>query len=83
LVYKTNHRWQEFFKSTTAGGFAERMELCFRAQLLDEIIDTLADYVQAHTVPSNQGWVEEVKKKQHQEALRRWHKSEWSQGGAL
>ena len=34
--------------------FARHMEICLRAQLLDEVIDPLADYVAARAVPSRE-----------------------------
>jgi hypothetical protein len=53
-------------------GFTERVELCLRAQLLDEVIDTVADYVQSEAVPSKQVEVKLAKKNRHEEALKRY-----------
>jgi thiamine kinase-like enzyme len=75
LVYRAGKRWQDFLAAATGGGFAERIEICLRAQLLDEVIDTLADYVQAHVVPSEQSRVQQIKGAQHEEALRRYNAS--------
>ncbi len=61
-------QWREFFKSGTEKGFAERIEFCFRAQLLDEVIDPLADYIESRAVPSKQAAVQRVKRKRHEEA---------------
>jgi hypothetical protein len=41
------------------------------ADLLDEVIDPLADYVAAGVVPSQQAEVQLVKRKRHEEALQR------------
>jgi thiamine kinase-like enzyme len=62
----------EFAISGRSDGFAERFEICLRAQLLDEVIDNVADYVDAHTVPSRQTEVQLVKKRRHEDALKRY-----------
>jgi hypothetical protein len=49
-----------------------RVELCLRAQLLDEVIDTVADYVQSGAFPSRQAEVQLAKKQQHEKALREY-----------
>ncbi len=46
--------------------------MCLRAQLLDEVIDTVADYVEVRAVPSRQAEVQGVKKRRHEEALKRY-----------
>jgi len=50
----------------------KRIEVCLRAQLLDEVIDPLADYVAAGAVPSKQAEVQLVERKRHEEALERY-----------
>ncbi|MFF2093082.1 phosphotransferase family protein [Paenibacillus sp. NPDC058174] len=55
-------RWQEQAlelagKST---GISERLELYFRAKLLDDVIDVLADYVEASGVPE---WMEKTRQR--------------------
>ena len=40
--------------SGTENDFAERIEVCLRAQLLDDVMDPLADYVEARAIPSKQ-----------------------------
>lgn len=52
-------------------GFAERMDICLRAQLLDEVIDNVVDYVEAVSVPFPIIEVQFRKKRRHEEALRR------------
>jgi hypothetical protein len=52
--------------------FQARIEVCFRAQLLDEVIDPLADYVAAAMVPSKQAEVQLIKRLRHEEALDRY-----------
>ena len=64
--------WREIFTLGTGNGLAERMEVCFRAQLLDEVIDPLADYVMACAVPSKEAAVRLVKRKRHEEALEKY-----------
>jgi aminoglycoside phosphotransferase (APT) family kinase protein len=51
---------------------AQRLEVCIRAQLLDEIIDPLADYVEADVVPSHAAEVRMAKRRRHEEALERY-----------
>ena len=53
-------------------GFVERIKICFRAQLLDEVIDPLADYIEARAVPSRREEVQQVKRKRHEEALEKY-----------
>jgi thiamine kinase-like enzyme len=62
----------DFAMSCRDDGFMKRFEICLRAQLLDEVIDNVADYVDAHTVPSRQTEVQLVKKKRHEDALKRY-----------
>jgi aminoglycoside phosphotransferase (APT) family kinase protein len=65
--------WKEFVTGYGSDdGFAERMELCLRAQLLDEVIDNVADYVEARSVPSRMAEVQLRKKRRHEVALRRY-----------
>jgi hypothetical protein len=63
--------WQDFVRCKDAA-FADRLDLCLRAQLLDEVIDNIADYVQAKSVPSRQAEVQLAKRRRHEEALRRY-----------
>ncbi|HJZ95389.1 MAG TPA: phosphotransferase, partial [Candidatus Solibacter sp.] len=50
----------------------QRLEVCFRAQLLDEVIDPLSDYIDAHAAPSRMEEVRRVKRQRHEEALARY-----------
>jgi len=71
MVYQ-GRKWSEFPIPDVEDGFAERIEVCLRAQLLDEVIDPLADYVEARVVPSKQVEIELFKRKRHEEALERY-----------
>jgi len=64
--------WRDFFTSGTDEGLAERIEVCFRAQLLDEVIDPLADYIEAPSVPSKQAAVQLFKRRRHEQALEKY-----------
>lgn len=52
----------------------ERFRLCLRAMLLDEVIDTLADWVEAEFVPDLMENVRAAKEQKHREALERYQK---------
>lgn len=69
LIHRAGRRWQDFISADLDSGFGERMEICLRAQLLDEVIDVVADYVQASVIPSDQDRVRRIKRQQHEEAL--------------
>ena len=71
IVYQ-GRKWSEFSIPGVEDSFRERIEVCLRAQLLDEVIDPLADYVAADAVPSKQLEVQAVKRKGHEEALERY-----------
>ena len=71
MVYQ-GRKWSEFSIPDVDDSFRERIEVCLRAQLLDEVIDPLADYVAADAVPSKQLEVQVVKRKRHEEALERY-----------
>ena len=71
LVYKAGRDWKDLLPAADAA-FSDRIEICFRAQLLDEVIDTVADYIEAETVPSNRTHVRRVKKSQHEQALKQY-----------
>ncbi|WP_336773416.1 aminoglycoside phosphotransferase family protein [Paenibacillus sp. MMO-58] len=43
--------WREKVIATAGDAVVERLELYFRAKLLDDVIDVLADYVEAEQVP--------------------------------
>lgn len=43
--------WQERVSRLAGEDAAERMEIYFRAKLLDDVIDVLADYVEAEQIP--------------------------------
>jgi hypothetical protein len=49
--------------------FRERFNLCLRALVLDEIIDTLADWVESGFAPDHQAVVRPAKERTHREAL--------------
>jgi hypothetical protein len=66
--------WRDFFTELD-DAFSSRIEVCLRAQLLDEVIDPLADFVAADAVPSRQAEVQLVKRTQHQDALERYERS--------
>ena len=69
LVWR-GQSWRQLL-SGMSPDIAERMAVCFRAQLLDEVIDNVADYVDAESVPSRKAEIQRVKKLRHEEALRR------------
>jgi len=72
--------WREFLRLDLDSGLAERIELCLRAQLLDEVIDSLADYVDAGIAGSRQAEVRFVKRSQHESALERYRAMTNKQG---
>lgn len=45
--------WREKVLATAGDTVAERLELYFRAKLLDDVIDVLADYVESEEVPEH------------------------------
>lgn len=45
--------WREQIVAGTGAATVERIELYFRAKLLDDVIDVLADYVEAEQVPEH------------------------------
>lgn len=45
--------WNEKVRATAGSATAERLELYFRAKLLDDVIDVLADYVESEQVPEH------------------------------
>jgi len=57
--------------------FVKRFDLCLRAQLLDEVIDPLADFVAAAVVPTRKAEVQRFKKARHEEALEKY-RAAWS-----
>jgi len=65
--------WQDFLAKPD-DAFSNRIEVCLRAQLLDEVIDPLADFVAADAAPSKQAEVQLVKRTQHQNALESYRK---------
>jgi hypothetical protein len=67
--------WRELPMPYIDSDFQARIELCFRAQLLDEVIDPLADYVAAAMVPSKQAEVQLIKRQRHEEALERYRRT--------
>jgi len=72
MIYQ-GKQWREFSIQDAGSNFAERIEICLRAQLLDEVIDPLADYVAApDVVPSKEVEVRLVKRSRHEEALERY-----------
>ena len=62
--------WRKFVAPDEA--IRQRLEVCFRAQLLDEVIDPLSDYIDAHAAPSRMEEVRRVKRRRHEEALARY-----------
>jgi aminoglycoside phosphotransferase (APT) family kinase protein len=52
----------------------ERLLLCLRAYLLDEVIDTLADYVESDAAPQHSAGVRSAKQAQHASALQRYRR---------
>ncbi|MEI9814427.1 MAG: hypothetical protein WDO18_18090 [Acidobacteriota bacterium] len=64
--------WRDYCRSGLDDSLAERLEICFRAQLLDEVVDSLADHIEAHAVPSKQAEVRLVKRHRHEEALEKY-----------
>jgi len=64
--------WRDLPIPCTDTDFQKRVDVCFRAQLLDEVIDPLADYIAAGEVPSRQTEVQHAKRRQHDEALEQY-----------
>lgn len=52
--------------------FLTRFRVCLRAQLLDTVIDSLADWVESAFAPIHQEEVRPAKQRAHQEALQRY-----------
>jgi len=46
-------KWRNMVHSGAGAATVERLELYFRAKLLDDVIDVLADYVEAEQVPEH------------------------------
>jgi thiamine kinase-like enzyme len=69
VVYSTGRSWESFSLPSVDCDFAERIEVALKAQLLDAVIDTLADYVAARIFPERQAEVQAVKKREHERAL--------------
>ncbi|HET7560703.1 MAG TPA: aminoglycoside phosphotransferase family protein [Limnochordia bacterium] len=68
LLRDAPERWRAFALPAEPG-FAERLELALRAHLLDEVIDTLADYVEADAAPEHAERVRAAKRQTHESAL--------------
>lgn len=68
MVYQGG-KWSKFSITELESGFRKRIDICLRAQLLDEVIDPLADYVAAGAVPAKQAEVQLVKRRGHEQAL--------------
>ncbi len=49
--------------------FRERFDLCLRALILDEVIDTVADWVESDFAPDHQAEIRPAKERAHREAL--------------
>ena len=52
----------------------ERLAVCLRAHLLDQVIDSLADYVEADFAPEHQAQVKAEKQRIHQAALEKYRR---------
>lgn len=52
----------------------ERFRVCLRASLLDQVIDSLADWVECAFAPEHQAQVRAEKERIHCQALERYHK---------
>lgn len=50
-------------------GLRERFRVCLRAYLLDEVIDSLADWVESGFAPQHQNYVQAEKERVHRDAL--------------
>lgn len=55
-------------------GFTARLRLCFRAALLDEVVDSLADWVEAEQMPEHRDRVRAVKRAVHERAFAHYRK---------
>jgi aminoglycoside phosphotransferase (APT) family kinase protein len=53
-------------------GLHARLEVYLRAALLDEVIDSLADYVESDFAPEHQAEVQAEKQRVHEQALKRY-----------
>lgn len=67
-------RWQDFM-SPPDSSFAERMTHYRRTLLLDEVIDVLADYVEADLAPEHTDRVREEKRQIHLNALEEYRQT--------
>jgi hypothetical protein len=63
-------RWQEFPISSSDEAFPTRMALYRRAQVLDYVIDVLADWIECREVPAAQAEVRTRKQAEHLRFLR-------------
>ena len=69
LVRDGSAHWSDFGVPVGDPGFSERMEFYERVNLLDEVIDSLADYVEADVSPEHAESVRETKRALHLESL--------------
>ena len=69
VVYATGRSWQSFGLPSNDMDFGERITVSLRAQLLDAVIDSLADYVDARIVPERMAEIQDVKRREHERAL--------------
>ncbi len=60
--------WRDFVTPLDSD-FSPRMELYLRAQLLDQVIDVLADYVESAVAPEQRAFVQAKKREEHLKAL--------------
>ncbi len=61
-------------RGETSHAFLERFHLYLRAYLLDEVIDTLADWVESAFAPAHQSGLRLAKERAHREALELYKK---------
>jgi len=69
VVYATGRPWQSFELPSMDMDFGERIAVCLRAQLLNDVIDTLSDYIDARIVPERTAEIQNVKRREHERAL--------------
>ena len=71
---RAGRHWSSFSIPADGDGFSDRMEICLRAQLLDEVIDPLADFVEARVVPDRKAEVQAAKRAAHEAAMEAYRK---------
>lgn len=64
--------WQEKVREVAGDKTVERLSCYFRAKLLDDVIDVLADYVEAEEMPEVKDKTQKRAKKIHLQAYQKY-----------